>query len=47
MFRLHAHEQTTVTDRTAKDKPEGLDRKPQEERGRLLAIGVPSAIGFL
>jgi putative peptidoglycan lipid II flippase len=31
MFGLHSHERVTVTDRTAKDKRGGIDRKPREE----------------
>jgi hypothetical protein len=47
MFRLHADERVTVTDRTAKDKWGGIHRKPRDEQGRRLAIGVPTEIGFL
>jgi hypothetical protein len=47
MFRLHADERMTVTDRTAKDKRGGIDHQPRDERGRRLAIGVPSALAFL
>jgi len=47
MFGLHAHERVTVTDRTTKNKRAVSIANFGPSGGRHLAIGVPSAIGFL